>query len=320
MIEVVAIVPSGRPWSQNVTESLLSINSKDQRNDLHVSMARADAVRAYFDSGECTADIVIADLTESDPDAMIGAGITRALQRPMLLIAQHPKWLPSALEEEEIAVLYDPDDINSMSHLSTRLLCRLRDKIEVIKAHKIQESAQNSYLVRCYAKRTLLDLGAKFRGAMRRIDILTTNLAYLFEVPDGSSACLFDDIQKALRRDESRVRVRILTLDPESYFAAKRGSQLGYAPAVFRDQLREALIKTLGIQREYTTKLFETRVYDDFPNQITFRVDKHVVHCVVAQPTQSRNHLVFELETGQAGVDNSFINHFITVWRTGIRP
>jgi hypothetical protein len=74
------------------------------------------------------------------------------------------------------------------------------------------------------------------------------------------------------------------------------------------------LAETKKVASSYASDRFEVRTYDDFPNQITFRIDQYIFNCVVAQPTQSRNHLTFKLDRQQMGVDNSFITHFQKVW------
>jgi hypothetical protein len=65
--------------------------------------------------------------------------------------------------------------------------------------------------------------------------------------------------------------------------------------------LRTSLSDTMKIAAFYPSDRFEVRTYEDFPNQITFRIDNWIFNCVVAQPTQS------------LGVDNSFMNHFQNV-------
>ena len=88
-------------------------------------------------------------------------------------------------------------------------------------------------MVECFSNRRDIHLERYYHDARARIDILTTNLSYLHEEYGGSSNSYFDEIRNALDREGSRVKVRILTLDPESDFAAKRGRQLGYATKVF---------------------------------------------------------------------------------------
>jgi len=156
-----------------------------------------------------------------------------------------------------------------------------------------------------------------FRDAQSRVDILTTNLSFLFEEYDrvGSTGnTYFDDLRSALDRTDSKLKIRVLTLDPESDFAAKRGKQLGFSSEVFRNMLRKALAATKKIAASYSSDRFEVRTYEDFPNQITYRIDNWIFNCVVAQPTQSRNHLTFKLDRLNQGVDNSFITHFQNVW------
>jgi hypothetical protein len=106
-----------------------------------------------------------------------------------------------------------------------------------------------------------------------------------------------------------------LTLNPESETAAKRGRQLGFTPANFRKQLREALDEAIAFASKYPTSRVEVRQYDELPTQITFRIDDQVYTCIVGRPLQSRHYPILRFEIGSAGVQEVFLAHFLAVWK-----
>jgi nucleoside 2-deoxyribosyltransferase len=323
MNQVMVIMPYVEPWSDRVWDALHRIEQQDTTGSIQVSRVdtrniRADNLADHIQQCIAQADVLIADLTNVNPNVHIEIGFLLALRKPLLFITQDRKWVTTHLQGRVIDE-YNAADNDSLSRLTGTMFFRVRDKIEVIRAREESERAriskQEIYQVECYSHRAAVGLEKYFREARNRVDILTTNLSFLFEEYDSSTGrTYFDELKSALNREGSRLKVRVLTLDPESDFAAKRGKQLGFSPAVFRDMLRQALTDTRQIAATYPIGRFEVRTYEDFPNQITFRVDNWIFNCVVAQPTQSRNHLTFKLDRQNQGVDNSFINHFQNVW------
>jgi nucleoside 2-deoxyribosyltransferase len=325
MNEVMVIMPYKESWSDIVWNALHLIEQQDSRKSIQVRRVdianfRADKLADHIEQNIASADVVIADLTEVNPNVHIEIGFLLALGKPLLFITQDRKWVTTHLQGWVIEE-YNSDDKDSLARLTGTMFFRVRDKLEVIKARQdIQRagiSTQEKYQVECYNHRTAVGLENYFRDARSRVDILTTNLSFLFEEYDlggNIGKTYFDELKAALNRDGSKLKVRVLTLDPESDFAAKRGKQLGFSSEVFRNMLRQALADTKKVAASYPSDRFEVRTYEDFPNQITFRIDNWIFNCVVAQPTQSRNHLTFKLNRENLGVDNSFINHFQNVW------
>ena len=327
-------MPYMADWSMPVWDTLSrKITEQDTSKSLHLyrvdtSQFAADILAEKIESELKKADVVVFDLTEVNPNVHIEVGFALALDKPSLFITQDRKWITTHLQGRIIRE-YSHSDDDSLTRLATELLFTIKEKIEAIRAEEDKKIAELSlathYKVECYSHRETVELEKYFREANRRIDILTTNLSFLFKEfgavdKKGKSSLktYFHEIEKALSSEGSKLMVRVLTLDPESDFAAKRGKQLGFSPTIFRDALREALKKTKEIASKYGNDRFEVRIYEDFPNQITYRIDNWIFNCVVAQPTQSRYHLTFKLDRRHVGVDNSFINHFQNVWQKAL--
>ncbi|MFZ3169742.1 MAG: hypothetical protein WA130_19175 [Candidatus Methanoperedens sp.] len=109
------------------------------------------------------------------------------------------------------------------------------------------------------------------------------------------------------------MKLRILTLDPDSYFAQKRAEQLGLAVAHYRYELHESIQLILKELSGYGDK-FSLRIYEDFPTQITYIIDDHVYSCTVARNYRSRELCTFKLSKNATGVERSFFFHFNSVW------
>lgn len=318
MEDVVVLMPFKEPWSDSLWVSLEQIALLDIKRKINIyrvdMMTTPDEwLAGHIEGIDRKARIVIADLTKQNPNVLIEVGLALALKKPLLLISQGYEHVPTHLKGR-IVETYDPSNEDSLKRLVTNLYLRLKEVITYLESKRDEFFARDHYEVECFANRRIVQLERYFREAKDRIDILTTNLSFLFDDYSDAGKVYFDEIRVALDRESSRTKLRILTLDPESDFAAKRGKQLGYAPRVFRDNLRKALANTRKLAEDYETERFEVRTYDDFPNQIMYRIDDDIFHCVVAQPTQSRRHLTFKLHRYQEGVDTSFTEHFQNIW------
>ncbi|MDP8239378.1 MAG: hypothetical protein P9X24_09835 [Candidatus Hatepunaea meridiana] len=323
MNQVMIIMPYTASWSERVWKALHLIEKQDTKNSLHVSRVdtrtlEADNLAENIEHNISQADVIIADLSEINPNVHIEIGFLIALRKPLLFITQDRKWVTTHLQGRVVDE-YMHDDDESLKRLTSTMYFRVLDKLDVIRAQeesmRARISTQEKYQVECYSHRKEVGLENYFKNSQNRVDFLTTNLSFLFEEYDERNRrTYFDELKTAMERVDSKLKIRILTLDPESDFAAKRGKQLGFLPGVFRDMLRQSLAETKRIAVTYPSDRFEVRTYEDFPNQISFRIDNWIFNCVVAQPTQSRNQLTFKLDRRNQGVDNSFINHFQNVW------
>jgi hypothetical protein len=282
-----------------------------------------DHLHAEIEARVSEAHIVIADVTNNNPNVHIEIGYAIARKIPIFIITQDRDSVPAHLRSRIVGA-YDRTDKDSRMALAESLFHRIQEKIRDIEKEQERESIatalSNEYSVTCYADRAAVKLQDYFRKANEHIDILTTNLAFLFENHSGNRT-YFDAVEGALKRS-SKLKVRILTLDPESDYASRRAEQLDKSPAVFRNELREALKRTLALARKYRPMKgadgdvrFQVGIYKDFPTQITYRVDNWVFHSVVARGLQSRRHVTFKLDARRAGVAESFINHFASLWR-----
>ncbi|MFC1573318.1 nucleoside 2-deoxyribosyltransferase [Candidatus Eisenbacteria bacterium] len=322
MHNMLICMPYTEDWSDQVWEALSQIMQKDTSRSINVyrvdtTKIDKDRIADQIEAEIEKAHVVVFDLTGVNPNVHIEIGFALALEKPVFFITQDRRWITTHLQGrviEEYSL-----EADSLERLSLLLLDRARDKIQVIEERKESRhavlSAQDTYHVECCRNRASAHLEKYIQKASDRIDILTTNVSFLFErYTSTSTKTYFDELNGALSRKGSVLKVRILTLDPESDFAAKRGKQLGYSPTIFRNALRKALEETRAIASKYPLERFEVRTYDDFPNQITYRIDEWIFHCVVVQPTASRKNLTFRLDRHQAGVESSFISHFQNVW------
>ncbi len=318
MYSIVVLMPFSENWSDKVWRSLEGIAKRDVSGK--VDIVRVDMTTTsegwltkHIEDVNRKTGAVIADITTCNPNVLIEVGLALATQTPLFLISQEPDKVPTHLIGR-IIEFYNISDNDSLQRLQVNLHLRLQETLRCIEERRADVYSQRQYMVECFSSRPEVHLEKYFSAAQNRIDILTTNLAFLHEAYGDTEETYFQQIQRGLGREKSKLKIRILSLDPESDFAAKRGRQLGFAPRVFRDNLRDALSKTRRVAQDYDRARFEVRTYDDFPNQIMYRIDDDIFHCVVAQPTQSRNHLTFRLDRRHKGVETSFTEHFQYIW------
>jgi len=264
--------------------------------------------------------IVIIDLTNCDPFNIFCYGIARDFKKQIIMIGQNTGNIITNLKFISDVIEYRRDTLDSFKET---IFGKIADKIEIVRVVEANNTLekQNSYIydIKCFSSRAEVELENHFKRARSAIDILTTNLDFLFEKYSGGKRTYFDEIMTALENHEM-LKVRILTLDPESDFSAKRGQQLGKDAFDFREEMRQSLKKVKKRATKYPIRRFEVRIYNEFPNQITYRIDTTIIHSVVGQPFKSRHYLAFELDTDCKGVRDSFITHFETVWSRWIKP
>jgi hypothetical protein len=61
---------------------------------------------------------------------------------------------------------------------------------------------------------------------------------------------------------------------------------------------------------------FSLRIYNEYPTQITMRVDDVVYVGTIAKNHRSRELCTFRVDVGAAGVERSFVNQFDAIWET----
>jgi hypothetical protein len=149
-------------------------------------------------------------------------------------------------------------------------------------------------------------------SARKRIYVLTTNLVYFsdferFVVDRGRRVFAFDPAV------DNGVRLRVLTLDPESPIVKYRAEQLGFEHDVarFRGEARRSARRFYQHYRNQPN--VSIKLYDDLPLQITLIVDDTVVTSVMSRGHRSRENLHFRLSMDAPRARQSFERHFFEV-------
>lgn len=248
------------------------------------------------------ADFCIADITDSNPNVLYELGYAKAKGKELIIITQDDGPYPIDISNMIISK-YSTDDDDAFEILSQNLASSIERAIESTQ-NKVY-SIKDSYDVKCFQNRYVAHLNNAFLKAKNKIDILQTNL----ETIEKEN---LDSLTYALEHNKD-LKLRILTLDPESYFAQKRAEQLGRASVHYRDVLHKS-IRSLSSKLSKFGEQFSLRIYEDFPTQITFMIDDHIYSCTVARNIKSRELCTFMLEKYLAGVERSFIFHFDAIW------
>lgn len=113
------------------------------------------------------------------------------------------------------------------------------------------------------------------------------------------------------------VKLRILTLDPQSPFVNYRGQQVGFGEAIglYRQKLDVTLRSMYFQLREFGDKV-QIRVYDDFPTQIAFHFDDDIlISIMTATGRRSRESCCFVVKATQPGAQKSYIEHLEHLWK-----
>jgi len=248
------------------------------------------------------ADFCIADITGANPNVMYEIGFAQALKKEVIVIRQVGGDLPVDISDRYIFD-YAQDDLEAL----TQQLAR-----GVLQAIKIQQSEQrvikDSYPVTCFRSRHQADINSAIDSAESHFDILETNLS---AICDNYLSRILASLER-----HRELRVRVLTLDPESYFVARRAEQLGVNTAQHRQDLQRSIGKMLTARTKYRDR-FTVRTYDTFPTQITFIVDEVVYACTMAMTYRSRDLCTFRLRRSDSGSEKSFVFHFDTLWKEG---
>jgi hypothetical protein len=153
----------------------------------------------------------------------------------------------------------------------------LRPHIEAAVNAVIAERDAPRYKAEVWASRSLADVLSALRQAERQVDILTTNLTSL-SVGD------FLNLLCERLTSQPTLRVRILTHDPESVFAKDRAEQLGFDARHFRDDLRRSADLIIATMAPFQRQC-QVAFYDEFPTQITIRIDNAIYYTVVSGNT-----------------------------------
>lgn len=143
-------------------------------------------------------------------------------------------------------------------------------------------------------------------SAKSHIDVLQTNLTVLQQD-------FIEDLVKAMEQQDN-LRLRILTLDPQSVFVNYRAKQLDETEVKnFRTELQGALDAVYFSLRRFDRRV-KIKTYDDFPSQIAFFFNQEILACVVSATGRSRDNCAFILPSDFPGAKRSFIDHFSHLW------
>ncbi len=309
-------MPFGEEWTDQVYRKIETIMEsmrvkiftvdRTEREDLDILKDVAAQIRS--------ADIVIADVTGRNANVYLEIGYALANEKPILYVTQNKSDV-SSLVSQSLYHCYTLSQ-GGLDDLARFLLLRIREVLDRLRIEQerleLEIASKPIYQAQCFKDRSLVNLESFFAEAGDRIDILTTNLSWLCEKIKGSDESYLDTIMAALKLRCS-LKVRILTLDPQSELAERRGRQLGFSPENFRNQLCSARDEVKSRGAAYSGR-FEGRIYRELPTQITFRVDEKVFTCVVGQPRQSRFYPVIEFHIANPGVEEGFVSHFTAVW------
>lgn len=243
-------------------------------------------------------DFVVAEISQLNPNVLFEMGYAIGLDRPVIIMAQEHAKVPADFRGR----LYFEYKAAELDLVPQMLHSYLRSAVDSM----LVRHYQTKYLCTVFENRNVSDLVPTLMEARERMQILTTNLSYVVssDIPE---------IIKGRLEKCPNLTVRILTLEPESDFCAERAKQLGISIRVFRDELRQSIEKMDSVLSPFGDRI-GIATYDEFPTQIFFRIDENLYTNVVSANQRARNNILFRLNARNAGVANTFLNHFDTVW------
>ena len=267
---------------------------------------RALTLKAHVESSVKSADFIIADLTGFNPNVMYELGYASALEIPIVFIS---KGLPNKMPVGISGTTVTPYEGNNLPVFREVLLPAIRQVIQRIKDKKFLASYESSREITCYQHGDLVDFKRAIRAAEEKIDILETSMSVI-------AANYLNDFKETLS-ERKGLRVRILTLDPESGLSARRARQLSIDCYRYRNELRESIKKLYAACKDFKNN-FHLSLYDDLPGQNMFRFDNKIITAVASSGRLSRSNIHFVLDASQAGVAESFISNFETMWARAV--
>lgn len=220
--------------------------------------------------------------------------------------AEKLRQLKAELRGKHIVSLFtsEEDLASKIAHDLTELLQKM--------GWHLYSSDEQQFTVEYIENRNKAKLNPIFESATEMIKIIQTNMSTVVsEYMDSIEVAL-----KSAKNSNKHLEVSLLTLDPDSNFAAARAKQLGIDVYQFRNELHDALRELSNRFKNY--KNVQIRIYDDFPTQICFIIDNIVYNCTVTKLKQSRNNCLFKFDSRHPALFLSFVSHFTDVWRDKI--
>ena len=249
-------------------------------------------------------DFFIADVTGNNPNVLyeIGFAVGLGKDEQIILITQNPEEIPVNLEGL-IRVRYKRDALEGLPIDIKQHLLRIKESIDRVEA---TVKTSEHYTVEAYATRLVADFNKMFENAKDKIDILQTNLVTI-------EANHLNVLKNAMEENKN-LRIRILTLDPQSQYVGARAMQLGFRDiGVFRAEL-SASLDLVRVQFAGSNGRVQIRKYDEFPLQITYIIDNRVVSSVISATGRSRENCAFIIDKNRKGIEHSFVDHFEKLW------
>jgi nucleoside 2-deoxyribosyltransferase len=244
-----------------------------------------------------SADFCIADITGKNPNVMYEIGFARGKGLKVIVICDENEDIPTDLK----GIVYVTYKKENLSGLASRVKQHFRRVTFDMRKKDIVLP-----MVQYLARRNDGLIRNKIRESRLRIEILQTNLSIL-------QRDFIDDIIVALETHEN-LKVRILTLDPQSVFVNYRANQLEDTEVrIFRAELLNALETTYVKLRKYGNRV-NIKIYDDFPSQIAFFFDGETLASVVSAMGRSRDNCAFLVPPDMPNAQESFGHHFSHLW------
>jgi len=246
-------------------------------------------------------DFCIADLTGQNPNVLYEAGYAKGRDLAIILIAQSASDIPTDLKKY-LFVPYDPNKLDELPAGITKHFDRVRDDIMARKSQRIAN-------VQYFATRNDADIRTRILRTRTRIDILQTNLVTI-----GTD--YLQQIRESMRSN-TKLNLRLLTLNPQSIFVNYRGAQVGFKDNIglYRQELETNLQTVHFALREFGDRV-AIRIYDDFPNQIAFYFDDDILVCIVNAIDRSRENATFLVQRSLEGANKTFVAHFDHLWKS----
>jgi len=267
---------------------------------------RSLTLKAHIESSVKSADFIIADLTGFNPNVMYELGYASALEIPIVFISKGlTKNLPVGISESNV-ISYDEDNLLALREALSSAIQQVSRSIEDKQYLASYDSISE---ITCYQHGAFVDLKPAIRSAVEKIDILEINMNFIV-------ANYLDDFKETLSVKKG-LRIRILTLDPESDLAARRARQLGRDPYRYRNEMRDSIKKLYTLCKNYQSNL-NLRLYDDLPIQNMFRFDDKIITAVVSYGRRTETNVHFVLDASHAGVADSFIYTFQEMWAKAV--
>ena len=300
--------PNVHATNEAVYEALQRLEHARPSFPIRLFRTREEGEPAPARISECiaSADFCIADITQLRPNVLFEAGVAKGMRRQLFLIGRGRVDAPADLQGTS-RVTYDMGNLEELSRDIGDHLYRMKAAFEILRASPVAG-------IQYFSRRDDARIEERIALATGRIDILQTNLGTTY-------GTYLPYILEALQASRE-LRLRILTLDPQSTFVNHRGRQLGFEKdiGVYRDEL-DMSVRGLHSSLSKFGDRVQIRVYDDFPNQITFFFDSDVLASVLsAREARSRWNPAFLLRADSPGARKSFDDHFEHLWSKKSTP